>query len=96
MLADEMGLGKTVQALACIAATDGWPCLAVVPAVTRRGWADEAESWLANLLAPTDIHIIYDQFDALDEGRPLPRLVIVSFKMASFAHQFDRLRRRAL
>ena len=39
----EMGLGKSLQALCVVAALDAWPCLAVVPAVTRRGWAEEAE-----------------------------------------------------
>jgi hypothetical protein len=61
MVADEMGLGKTLTALATVAAMDAWPCLAIVPAVTRRGWADEAEAWLGGLLSPSDIHVVYDQ-----------------------------------
>ena len=95
MLADEMGLGKTLTALATVAALDGWPCLAVVPAVTRRGWAEEAERWLGGVLSPSDIHVIYDQYDALEESRPVPKLVLVSPKMADRAHQFGQLMRRA-
>ena len=83
MLADEMGLGKSLQALCVVAALDAWPCLAIVPAVTRRGWADEAESHLGGLLSPSDIHIIYDQYDALEEARPQPKLLVVSPKMAT-------------
>lgn len=43
ILADEMGLGKSVQALAVVTAKEAWPCLIIAPAVTRRGWAEEAE-----------------------------------------------------
>ena len=50
MLADEMGLGKSLQALCTVAALDAWPCLVVVPAVTRRGWAEEAELHLGGLV----------------------------------------------
>lgn len=61
LLGDEMGLGKTLTALATVAALDAWPCLAIVPAVTRRGWACEVEQWLVGVLAPSDIHVVYDQ-----------------------------------
>lgn len=83
MLADEMGLGKSLQALCVVAALDAWPCLAVVPAVTRRGWAEEAELHLGGVLTPSDVHIVYDQFDALEESRPQPKLLIISPKMAT-------------
>ena len=83
MLADEMGLGKSLQALCTVAALDAWPCLLVVPAVTRRGWAEEAELHLGGLVTPSDVHIVYDQYDALEECRPLPKLLIISPKMAT-------------
>ncbi|KOO53191.1 snf2 DNA repair protein, partial [Chrysochromulina tobinii] len=95
LIADEMGLGKSLTALAIVAALDAWPCLAIVPAVCRRGWAEEAERWLGGLLAPSDIHVVYDQFGALEEGRPVPRLVLVSPKMADFTHQHASLARRS-
>ena len=65
-----------------MAALDAWPCLAVVPAVTRRGWACEAERWLVGVLSPSEVHVVYDQYDALEETRPLPKLTIISPKMA--------------
>ena len=91
LLADEMGLGKTLTALATIAALDAWPCLAIVPAVTRRGWATEVERWLVGVLSPSDVHVVYDQYDALEETRPVPKLVIISPKMADKTHQFKNL-----
>ena len=94
MLADEMGLGKTLTALAVVAALDAWPCLAIVPAVTRRGWAEEAERWLGGIVTPSDVHIMYDQYDALEESRPVPKLVLVSPKMADRTHQYRNLVRR--
>jgi hypothetical protein len=51
-----------------VAALEAWPCVAVVPAVTRRGWAEEAELHLGGVLTPSDVHIVYDQFDALEDG----------------------------
>ena len=95
LLGDEMGLGKTLTALAIVAALNAWPCLAVVPAVTRRGWACEVEKWLVGVLSPSDVHIIYDQYDALERTRPVAKLVLVSPKMADKMHQFSNLMGRA-
>lgn len=95
LLGDEMGLGKTLTALAVVAALDAWPCLAIVPAVTRRGWACEVERWLVGVLAPSDVHVVYDQYDALEPTRPVPKLVIVSPKMADKTHQYKNLIGRA-
>ena len=91
LLADEMGLGKTLTALAMVVALNAWPCLAIVPAVTRRGWATEVETFLTGVLSPTDIHVCYDQFDALTETRPVPKLVLISPKMADRTHQHRNL-----
>ena len=62
--------------------------------MTRRGWAEEAEVWLGSALGPEDLHVMYDASDALGEVRPLPKLLITSFKMASRNHQFGALSRR--
>ena len=50
--------------------------------------------WLGSALGPEDLHVMYDASDALGEVRPLPKLLITSFKMASRNHQFGALSRR--
>ena len=67
LLADEMGLGKTVQALAVLAALRPWPVLLVVPASLRLMWAEELETWLTELLTPSDVHLIASSSDALQQ-----------------------------
>lgn len=46
LLADEMGLGKTVQALGCLATTQGFPVLLVVPPHLIRNWQRELQRFL--------------------------------------------------
>lgn len=58
LLADEMGLGKTVQALACIAATQEFPALVVVPPHLVRNWMAESTRFLRVNGCKPRIHVI--------------------------------------
>ncbi|TCL39993.1 helicase-like protein [Anaerospora hongkongensis] len=46
LLADDMGLGKTPQALAFLAAAEGWPALIVVVPHMIKGWIHESDKFL--------------------------------------------------
>ena len=58
LLADEMGLGKTVQALACLALLDSFPCLLVVPPHLVRNWQAEISRFLSLNAKPPRVHVL--------------------------------------
>ena len=58
LLADEMGLGKTVQALACLAKLDSFPCLIIVPPHLVRNWQAEIVRFLSLKGSLPRIHVL--------------------------------------
>jgi len=58
LLADEMGLGKTVQALACLAKLDSFPCLLVVPPHLVRNWQAEINRFLSLKGSLPRVHVL--------------------------------------
>eukprot|EP00899_Mesostigma_viride_P005787 jgi/Mesvir1/15209/Mv06441-RA.1 len=93
LIGDEMGIGKTIQsiAIACCYLPE-WPLLVVCPSSMRIPWADELERWLP-LLRPTDIHLVEASVDQIPPGAPLPKVVVISYRMLAILG--ERITRRA-